>query len=124
MQRSKNLSNAAARGEPFARFDFGRAATHRRVFMSISNRMHQPIAMNEDVATKVRNVIAEYLGLDAKRVSDEAHFLKDLGADWLDRLELMIVMEDQFGVEIGDEAVDRIQAVGDLIRFIESRRLH
>jgi acyl carrier protein len=55
------------------------------------------------------------------RVTDEAHFTNDLGADWLDRLDLMIAVEDQFaGVEITDDDVDRIELVGDLIRHIET----
>ena len=54
-----------------------------------------------------------------KRVTDEAHFTDDLGADWLDRLELMILIEDRFpAVEITDDDVDRIDVVGDLIRHI------
>lgn len=80
--------------------------------------------INENVAIKVRDLIAEHLGIDAKRVSNEAHFRKDLGADWLDRLELVIVIEDRFGVEIGDDVVDRIEAVGDLIRILEAQPLH
>jgi acyl carrier protein len=53
-------------------------------------------------------------------VTDEAHFTDDLGADWLDRLELMIVIEDRFpNVVIMDEDVDQIEVVGDLIRHIE-----
>jgi acyl carrier protein len=59
--------------------------------------------------------------VDIKRVTDEAHFTDDLGADWLDRLELMIVIEDQFAdVLITDEDVDQIEVVGDLIRHIET----
>ena len=92
--------------------------------MTISSFTQQAAAMNEDVAAKVRNLIAEHLGVEAKRVSDDARFLKDLGADWLDRLELVIVIEDRFGIEIADDAVDRMQAVGDLIRFVEARPLH
>jgi acyl carrier protein len=80
------------------------------------------------VAAEVRNLIADHLGVDAKRVSDEAHFADDLGADWLDRLELMIAIEDQFsGVEIADDVADQMLAVGDLIRFVEGAdhgRLH
>ena len=76
--------------------------------------------INENVAIKVRDLIAEHLGIDAKRVSNEAHFRKDLGADWLDRLELMIAIEDRFGVEITDDEADQICAVGDLIRHVES----
>jgi acyl carrier protein len=61
------------------------------------------------------------LGVDVKRVTDEAHFTDDLGADWLDRLELMIVIEDRFAnVVITDEDVDQIEVVGDLIRHIEN----
>jgi acyl carrier protein len=69
----------------------------------------------------VRALIANHLGVSMGRVTDEAHFTNDLGADWLERLELMIAVEDQFtGVEITDDAVDRIELVGDLIRHIET----
>ena len=68
----------------------------------------------------VRTLIANQLGVDVKRVTDEAHFTDDLGADWLDRLELMIVIEDQFAdIVITDEDVDQIEVVGDLIRHIK-----
>src|SRR5262245_33498044 len=66
-------------------------------------------------------LIANQLGVDVKRVTDEAHFTDDLGADRLDRLELMIVIEDRFAdVVITDEDVDQLEVVGDLIRHIES----
>jgi acyl carrier protein len=69
----------------------------------------------------VRTLVANHLGVSVGRVTDEAHFTDDLGADWLDRLELMMVVEDRFaGVEITDADVDRIEAVGDLIRHIET----
>ncbi|SRR6266487_4722263 len=69
----------------------------------------------------VRTLIANQLGVDVKRVTDEAHFTDDLGADWLDRLELMIVIEDRFAdVVITDEEVDQLEVVGDLIRHIEN----
>jgi acyl carrier protein len=72
-------------------------------------------------ASDVRTLIADHLGVDIARVTDEAHLADDLGADWLDRLELMIVIEDRFGdVEISDDDVDRIDVVGDLIRHVES----
>jgi acyl carrier protein len=71
-------------------------------------------------ADKVRTLIAEHLGIDAKRVTDEAHFSDDLGLDWLDEIELMILIEDEFaGVEFSDAAAHEIKVVGDLIRFIE-----
>jgi len=70
--------------------------------------------------SNVRTVIADYLGLDVECVADEAHFADDLGADWLDRLELMMMIEDCFvDVEITDDDANQIETVGDLIRFIE-----
>jgi acyl carrier protein len=70
---------------------------------------------------KVRSLIAKYLGIDVKRVTDEAHFGDDLGVDRLDRLELMILIEDELdGVEITDNDADQIEVVGDLIRLIQS----
>jgi acyl carrier protein len=92
--------------------------------MGISSFAQPATAMNEDVAGKVRSLIAEHLGVDAKRVSDDAHFRKDLGAYWLDRIDLMIAIEDRLGVEIADDVADRIEAVGDLVRFIEAHSLH
>jgi acyl carrier protein len=69
----------------------------------------------------VRTLIASQLGVDVKRVTDEAHFTDDLRADWLDRLELMIVIEDQFAdILVTDEEVDQLEDVGDLIRHIEN----
>jgi acyl carrier protein len=94
------------------------------VAMRISSFVPPAKPANENVATKVRNLIAEHLGVDAKRVSNEAHFLKDLGVDWLDRLELVMVIEDRFGVEIEDAVIDRIEAVGDLIHVVEAQPPH
>jgi acyl carrier protein len=71
-------------------------------------------------ANDVRTLIANQLGIDVKRVTDEAHFTDDLGADWLDRLELMIVIEDRFADVVITEDVDQLEVVGDLIRHIEN----
>src|SRR5215472_7322034 len=68
-----------------------------------------------------RTLIANQLGVDVKRVTDEAHLTDDLGADWLDRLELMIVIEDRCAdVVITDEDIDQLEVVDDLIRHIEN----
>jgi acyl carrier protein len=87
-----------------------------------NRRGQETTAMTEVVASNdVRALIANQLGVDVKRVTDEAHFTDDLGADWLDRLELMIVIEDRFAdVVITDEDIDQIEVVGDLIRRIEN----
>ena len=71
---------------------------------------------------QVRTFIAEYLGIEAKQVTDEVHF-GEFGMDRFDRLELMILIEDAFiGVEIRDNDADQIEFVGDLIRHIEGNR--
>ena len=87
-----------------------------------NRRGQKTTAMREVLASNdVRTLIANQLGVDVKRVTDEAHFTNDLGADWLDRLELMIVIEDRFAdVIITDEDVGQIEVVGDLIRHIEN----
>jgi acyl carrier protein len=73
----------------------------------------------DDDADRLRTIVAEYLGIDADQVTDEEH-LSDLGLDWLDELELMILIEDEFpGVEFSDACVQEITVVGDLIRYIE-----
>src|SRR5262245_58566574 len=74
----------------------------------------QTTAIKEVFATSdVRTLIANHLGISVGRVTDEAHFTNDLGADWLGRLELMMAVEDQFaGVEITDEDVDQIAVCG------------
>jgi acyl carrier protein len=70
-------------------------------------------------ADRLRTIVAEYLGIDTDQVTDEAH-LSDLGLDWLDELELMILIEDEFaGVEFSDASVQEIAVVGDLIRYIK-----
>jgi acyl carrier protein len=70
---------------------------------------------------RVRTLIAKYLGVDAKRVTDETHFSDDLGLDWLDRLELMILIEDEFpDIALSDNDANQIEVVGDLIRVLRS----
>src|SRR5215813_15213478 len=70
---------------------------------------------------RVRKLIAEYIGVDAKRVTDEARFSDDLGLDWLDRLELMILIEDECAeVEFSENDLAQIEVVGDLIRILSS----
>jgi acyl carrier protein len=71
--------------------------------------------------SQVRTLIANHLSVSIGRITDETHFTDDLGADWLDRLELIMVIEDQFvGVEITDTDFDQIEVVDDLIHYIET----
>jgi len=87
--------------------------------VSVTQRTAPQEAFDSD---KVRTLIAEYLGIEAKQVTDEAHF-GEFGMDRYDRIELMILIEDAFiGVEITDNDADQIEFVGDLIRHIEGNR--
>jgi acyl carrier protein len=72
-------------------------------------------------ADTVRKFIAEYLDIDVKEVTDEAHLTDDLGLDWLDQLELIVLIEDEFvGVDFfANTTAANIELVGDLIRHIE-----
>jgi acyl carrier protein len=89
--------------------------------MNILSSSIQQIPVTKDRFIEIRTLIAEHLDVDIERVTDEAHFVDDLGADWLDRLELMIMIEDRFGgLEISDDDADQIKVVGDLIRYVEN----
>lgn len=69
---------------------------------------------------KIRTLIAKYLRVDAEQVTDEAHFRNDFDLDSLDQLELLILIEEEFsGTEFSDDAVEQIELVGDLIRYVE-----
>ncbi len=75
-------------------------------------------------ANKIRALIANYLGVDVERVTDEAHFRNDFDLDSLDQLELLIMIEEQFsGAEFSEAAVEQIEIVGDLIRYMEINSL-
>ena len=71
---------------------------------------------------KVRTLIAKHLDVDIRRVSDDADLSHDFGADWLDRIELIILVEEIAGVEIADHEANRIEVVGDLILCVDERR--
>jgi acyl carrier protein len=76
--------------------------------------------MQRNVNVRVREIIAGHFDIDPKQITDEAHFRDDLGADWLDRLEVIIAIEDQLvGFEMSQVVADRIDTVGDLMRAIE-----
>jgi acyl carrier protein len=71
-------------------------------------------------ANKIRALIAKYLGVDPEQVTDEAHFRNDFDLDSLDQLELLILIEEEFsGVEFSNAAMEQIEIVGDLIRYME-----
>ena len=72
-----------------------------------------------DVAERVKKIVVEHLGVDEGKVEEGASFIDDLGADSLDTVELVMAFEEEFNVEIPDDAAEKIQTVGDAINFIK-----
>ncbi|GAA8509505.1 acyl carrier protein [Helicobacter pylori] len=77
------------------------------------------MALFEDIQA----VIAEQLNVDATQVTPEAEFVKDLGADSLDVVELIMALEEKFGIEIPDEQAEKIVNMGDVVKYIEDNKL-
>jgi acyl carrier protein len=73
------------------------------------------------VDAKVKKIIMEQLGVEESQVRPEAKFIDDLGADSLDTVELVMALEEEFGLEIPDEEAEKIQTVGDAVQYIKDR---
>ena len=73
-----------------------------------------------DIATRVKKIVVEHLGVDEAKVTEGASFIDDLGADSLDTVELVMAFEEEFGCEIPDDAAEKILTVKDAIAFIEA----
>ena len=76
--------------------------------------------MADDVASKVKKIVSDHLGVDEAKVTEEASFIDDLGADSLDTVEMVMAFEEEFGSEISDSEAEKILTVGDAIKFIEN----
>lgn len=72
-----------------------------------------------DVAERVKKIIVEHLGVEESKVVEDAGFIEHLGADSLDTVELVMAFEEEFSIEIPDEAAEKILTVGDAIKHIE-----
>ena len=72
-----------------------------------------------DIADRVKKIVVEHLGVDVEKVADNASFIDDLGADSLDTVELVMAFEEEFGVEIPDDAAETILTVGDAVTFLK-----
>ena len=74
-----------------------------------------------DVAERVKKIVIEHLNVEADKVTEKASFIDDLGADSLDTVELVMAFEEEFSVEIPDDAAELIVTVGDAIKFINEK---
>ena len=71
---------------------------------------------------RVKKIVVEHLGVESEKVTEEASFIDDLGADSLDIVELVMAFEEEFGVEIPDDAAEKITTVNDAIAYIEANK--
>ena len=71
------------------------------------------------VEQQVKKIVAEQLGVKEEEVTNDASFVDDLGADSLDTVELVMALEEEFGIEVPDEQAEKLQSVGDVIKYVE-----
>ena len=73
------------------------------------------------VEERIREIIVEQLGVSADEAVNEASFIDDLGADSLDIVELVMAIEEEFGIEVPDEDAERMQSIGDVISYVQEK---
>jgi acyl carrier protein len=74
---------------------------------------------DKPIEQRVKDIIVEQLGVKPDQVTPAAKFIEDLGADSLDTVELIMALEEEFGIEVPDEQAEKLQSVGDVIKYIE-----
>ena len=74
---------------------------------------------DKTIEQRIKDIIIEQLGVTADQVTPEAKFIEDLGADSLDTVELVMALEEEFGLEIPDDEAEKLQSVGDVIKHVE-----
>jgi acyl carrier protein len=88
-------------------------------------RIHSNEEVSEpmsDTAERVKKIVVDHLNVDADKVTDNASFIEDLGADSLDTVELVMAFEEEFGIEIPDDAAESIVTVGDAVNYIDKQQ--
>ena len=77
---------------------------------------------DKPIDQRVKDIIVEQLGVKPDQVTSEAKFIEDLGADSLDTVELIMALEEEFGIEVPDEQAEKLTTVGDVIKYIEEHQ--
>ncbi|MBN9689043.1 MAG: acyl carrier protein [Verrucomicrobia bacterium] len=77
------------------------------------------MAAEKSIEQRIKDIIVDQLSVNADQVTPEAKFIEDLGADSLDTVELVMALEEEFGMEIPDEEAEKLQTVGDVIKYVE-----
>jgi acyl carrier protein len=77
---------------------------------------------DKPIEQRVKDIIVEQLGVKPDQVTPEAKFIEDLGADSLDTVELIMALEEEFGIEVPDEQAEKLTTVGDVIKYIEEHQ--
>jgi acyl carrier protein len=95
----------------------GSCRTYRRA----TNTNPTNFMAEKPIEEKVKDIIVEQLGVNPEQVTPQASFIEDLGADSLDIVELVMAFEEEFGVEVPDEDAEKLQTVGDVIKYIEEK---
>jgi acyl carrier protein len=96
-------------------------ATSQRLGPAPTEPIPKRTRLNEmsDIAERVKKIVVDHLGVEAEKVTENASFIDDLGADSLDTVELVMAFEEEFGCEIPDDAAETILTVGDAVKFLE-----
>ncbi len=80
------------------------------------------MAVEKTTEERIKDIIVDQLGVNADQVTPDAKFIEDLGADSLDTVELIMALEEEFGIEVPDEEAEKLQSVGDVIKYIEENQ--
>src|SRR4029077_12118773 len=96
-------------------------ALRDRTLPRATNTNRTNFMAEKSIEEKVKDIIVEHLGVNPEQVTPQASFIEDLGADSLDIVELVMAFEEEFGVEVPDEDAEKLQTVGDVIKYIEEK---
>jgi acyl carrier protein len=99
--------------------NLGNAGELHAVRASPFGNTHHEVDKMSDIGERVKKIVVEHLGVEADKVTENASFIDDLGADSLDTVELVMAFEEEFGCEIPDDAAETILTVGDAVKFLE-----